>query len=382
MNRFLIKCFVLTLIFSLCLSLGTYFFSKKQQKPDSNPYDSLVWLIDNYQGTGNRQQTTVGRDWLHQSKEEGGRWQEADGRKQQTVGNDYNRSDDVNNNLKQNIQKELEEQQKKELARQKAEAKSIINDIVATVIQQQHGVWDNFKYDNDTSNKLCKVYPDICDKIIFNWTFSQSEKITYQGLIIYAMSNIDSFLTTKAKLSQTLYTISLNKTQSWRRGYAGHHTLTINLASIKSYTEFFEVVTHEFWHNVDLGVIEGNSSYLDKNFTEFNQAAFSIDDKSLDFYKFNFQSETSRLDRSSFKDFVSWYALTNPFEDFAETFNMYLNHHDFFKELAETNYILAQKYDYMSYLLWGKYFFNDSLSTKKLQRDPLFRPWDSTRIRM
>ena len=79
-------------------------------------------------------------------------------------------------------------------------------------------------------------------------------------------------------------------------------------------------------------------------------------------------------------DFVSGYGMSNPFEDFAESQNMYLYHREIFVYLASTSKVLQRKYEYFNTLYHSKYLsanFNPILlSTIKTD----YRPWDSTRM--
>jgi hypothetical protein len=42
--------------------------------------------------------------------------------------------------------------------------------------------------------------------------------------------------------------------------------------------------------------------------------------------------------------------MSDPFEDFAECHNMYLNHNDIFKAWAQKNEIMKQKYNFLANL--------------------------------
>ena len=99
----------------------------------------------------------------------------------------------------------------------------------------------------------------------------------------------------------------------------------------------------------------GTSSVLDIRYTEFNQPAFAVDDPSLDFYKLSRQDERTRRPESSYRDFVSGYGLTDPFEDWAETLNMYLRHYDILKLLARDSSILTQKMEILTQLFGRQY---------------------------
>jgi len=45
-------------------------------------------------------------------------------------------------------------------------------------------------------------------------------------------------------------------------------------------------------------------------------------------------------------DFVSGYALSNKYEDFAESFSFYVFHNDIFRDRALKNVSLQKKYDF------------------------------------
>jgi len=60
---------------------------------------------------------------------------------------------------------------------------------------------------------------------------------------------------------------------------------------------------------------------------------------------------------SQSEDFCSGYGMTNPFEDFAECFNLYLNHNSYFAYLAKNNNALADKYNFFANIFDGYYLF-------------------------
>jgi hypothetical protein len=55
------------------------------------------------------------------------------------------------------------------------------------------------------------------------------------------------------------------------------------------------------------------------------------------------------------KDFVSGYAMTNKYEDFAETFTYFVMHNQDFLTKSQDSDILAQKYNFFS-----EYVFPDN----------------------
>jgi len=68
--------------------------------------------------------------------------------------------------------------------------------------------------------------------------------------------------------------------------------------------------------------------------------------------------------------------MTNTFEDFAECFNMYLNHNWVFRQMATESNILRKKYNFLAKYFKGKYIYSDKNFIYKQN----FRPWDSTKF--
>lgn len=142
--------------------------------------------------------------------------------------------------------------------------------------------------------------------------------------------------------------------------------------------EFYQVFNHELGHIIDLGSLNGKSKVRSSLFTEFGQKNFAIDDPSIPFYSISWQSEEIRKEAATQEDFCSGYGMTDPFEDFAECHNLYLNHQNIFKTLAASNSALEQKYAYFD-ALYQKHYFSDS-ELSLLEREAGWRPWDTTRI--
>lgn len=266
------------------------------------------------------------------------------------------------------------------------EEKINTNEIISKVIvntfseNQTHWVSDSFDYNNNVYSALCDKYEDICNLTYFNWDFTAKQKIEYQAIIIFIIDKLDNILTTEKNITNVLYSLRLNKSQDWRRWYAWHRTVTINMKTIKSKKELFEVITHELWHIIDLWIRTWYSSIKNEIYTEFWEVSFSLDDPSIAFYELDWKNENTRKKWSSFKNFVSWYWVSDPFEDFAECVNMYLNHYAVFKYMASTNYILSQKFETMKTIFWNKYIFLDNKNLTKIKKDPYRRPWDTTKM--
>jgi len=72
--------------------------------------------------------------------------------------------------------------------------------------------------------------------------------------------------------------------------------------------------------------------------------------------------------------------MNDPFEDFAESINMYLNHYTLFQKMAQNDTTLHQKFVFISKIFNENYIFSDNSNLEKLQENSKRRPWDSTKI--
>ena len=228
-------------------------------------------------------------------------------------------------------------------------------------------------------SKLCSSYRSICNKISRAWTFTDDDKTLKFAYVAYLLKKLDMNIRRGKDPSDALLAMLVNK-QTWaRRWSANWNTITINLWWMTYDNEFFQVISHEMWHIVDLGWLQWTSSRKHQAFTEFNKAVFSIDDPSLEYYKYSWASETVRKSWMTKEDFCSWYGMSDPFEDFAECHNLYLNHHDYFRKIAMNNPTVKEKYNYMSNLYGWKYI-NDSEAMYENWSNS-YRVWDTTKIR-
>ena len=227
--------------------------------------------------------------------------------------------------------------------------------------------------------KLCSKYRSVCNKVSRYGTFTDEDKTFKLAYVAYLLKKLDENISRWKDPSQALDAMVINNAKWARRGNANRDTITINLWWMSYDSEFFQVISHEMWHIVDLGWLQWTSKKKSQNYTEFNKAVFAIDDPSLEYYKYSRLSETVRKSWMSKEDFCSWYGMSDPFEDFAECHNLYLNHHDYFRKLAMNNSTVRNKYNYFSNL-YGWKFINDS-EAKFENWNNSYRVWDTTKIR-
>ncbi|MBN1494754.1 hypothetical protein JW911_03400 [Candidatus Peregrinibacteria bacterium] len=160
-----------------------------------------------------------------------------------------------------------------------------------------------------------------------------------------------------------------------RRGLGGGSTVILRCSNIAD-NELISVLVHEIGHTVDTGKHTGTLSAGKSEFMDGPNPVYN-DDISLRFYRISWKNESTLKNDAKILDFVTGYAKTDPFEDFAETYNFYLLHGAQFKELAKYNVQLKRKYLYMKYYIFaGKEYDNDPYN----QIQYLTRYYDSTKL--
>lgn len=260
-----------------------------------------------------------------------------------------------------------------------------LQEVIKGVLSPMHDASDIAPQDLYTRRfqSLCETNATLCNKIVFVGQISAYDKFIYLALIHNTVSKIDKMLQVwwYRSLVDILQIVTINAQWWQRRWGATRDTIVINTDKITSYTEFAEVFTHELWHIVDLWIVQGVSRTNNGDFTEFWRVVFAADDLSLEYYKASWKSESTRLALSSADDFCSGYGMTNPFEDFAECFNLYMNHNAYFRRIAQDNNVLSWKYNFIANMMNGSYLFASAADVQKAeQRRVNRRPRDTTRM--
>jgi len=216
-----------------------------------------------------------------------------------------------------------------------------------------------------------------CIRINFDGNFSYQEKYFYFASTLYISNFLNQNLWNNL-FSKTIKEIKLKKDSGERRWYATNDYIEINLDDIHSYREFIEILTHESGHIIDLWIINWTTNQKDKNYTEFNKTVFSKDDPSIEYYKISRKNEKTKNKYAEKEQFCSRYGMTDPFEDFSECLNLYINHNQVFKEMAKNNQKLQEKYKFIYKILNGHYLSKDEKNAKKNKTSR--RPRDTTKI--
>lgn len=130
---------------------------------------------------------------------------------------------------------------------------------------------------------------------------------------------------------------------------------------IKEMQESIKVFIHELWHIVDLHYLLNTWDY----------------DPSEGFYKISWIDYNIKKKWAKLEDFVSWYALTNKYEDFAECFGFYVFHNEEFLKRAKNNEKLLDKYNFLKNKVFTWIEFRDTTFWAK--RIASYN-WDTTKI--
>ena len=132
-------------------------------------------------------------------------------------------------------------------------------------------------------------------------------------------------------------------------------------SSVTDDSEMMKVLVHELGHIVDI-------FYLKKGV---------LGDPSDIFYSIAWQDFNVKKKNMKIADFVSGYALSNKYEDFAESFAFYVFHNDEFVRRAQTDTFLRAKYDFFrKYVFDHDEFVGTSFESARLAS----YNWDVTKI--
>lgn len=161
-----------------------------------------------------------------------------------------------------------------------------------------------------------------------------------------------------------------------RRGLAGGDQMIIRCANIDE-DELMAVVIHEVGHVVDTGSNLNSKDFsLKSSFTDGSTPIY-VDDPSVKFYETSFLNNETRNFYTNEVDFVSGYAMSDPFEDFAETYLYYVLHGNAFRKLKVTSAELEKKYSFMK----ERVFENKEYDMGEENVDYLSRIYDGTQMK-
>ena len=155
--------------------------------------------------------------------------------------------------------------------------------------------------------------------------------------------------------------IIIDSNMSEPRGKLSGKELSIS-PNIKTDSEFIKVLVHEMGHVIDIHYL------VESRFQK---------DPSEEFYDISWLDYEHKKKGATLGDFVSGYALSNKYEDFAESFAFFVFHNSDFVRLAEANTVLQEKYDFFA----NRVFQNAEFSGTSFETDAISAyNWDITKI--
>lgn len=114
-------------------------------------------------------------------------------------------------------------------------------------------------------------------------------------------------------------------------------------ASIKTFPELAKVLVHELGHMIDIHVLSGRKWW---------------ESISREFYDISWLNQSSIRSDANKEDFISGYAATNQYEDFSESFAMYIFHNRSFYERWLSSPNLMKKYMFLKEKVFWEYFYD------------------------
>lgn len=155
--------------------------------------------------------------------------------------------------------------------------------------------------------------------------------------------------------------ILIDMNQVEPRGKMQWHTITLS-ATVPKESEFLKLLVHELGHYVDIYSLIANSFGWDP---------------STSFYDISWIDTSTKKSNETLLSFVSGYASSNRYEDFAESFVFYIFHNREFADRAMKNDSLRQKYLFFSENIFSEWEFVDT--DFRIGKIPSYL-WDTTKI--
>ena len=140
------------------------------------------------------------------------------------------------------------------------------------------------------------------------------------------------------------------------RALAGANILKLQ-TRVLSDPKLAQLLTHELAHVFDLGFYRGNSRGEKSEFVDGATPIFA-DDLSVQFYRISWKNSAEKLGNASVLDFVSGYAASDPFEDFAESVTFFVFKNRDFQKMAAGNDALSAKFKFIKNNVFGGKVFD------------------------
>jgi len=174
--------------------------------------------------------------------------------------------------------------------------------------------------------------------------------------------------------ANAIHDLTLSFDSSARRGLGGDNTVILRCVDMNP-EELVAVLVHELGHVVDTGLLDPFGPGEKTAFLDRGQPVLDTD-PSFQYYSASWADSEKRT--GSKWEFVSGYARTNPFEDFAEAYAAYVLHGPLFRFYAEENEVLAEKYNYLKMTVFNGIEFD--FASETTSKGTYERVYDMTRL--
>ncbi len=203
--------------------------------------------------------------------------------------------------------------------------------------------------------------------------FSRADKSELQDIQKTLQASI---LDLPTRHTAALKKLEVRKENNASRGLANSRMIILNTESINSKEELQAVFTHEMGHVVDLGLLKSYSGTKSVFWTPGTQVYDK--DPSLNFYKISWVDYKTKNSSATRSDFISGYAQSSPFEDFAESYLFYRLHGEKFRQITENSTALLAKYNFIK----TKVFNQKEFQVQKVNKGFLHNLiWDATLVK-
>lgn len=170
----------------------------------------------------------------------------------------------------------------------------------------------------------------------------------------------------------------VSEDENTSRGIGGQNTVMLHIGKLRD-EELMSVWVHEIGHVVDTGLYRGTQPSSPTNFMDGNSTVLQNDISNV-FYSISWESTTKKKKGVTSLDFVSGYAMSDPFEDFAESYLFFILHGNTFRSMTKTSSKLYEKYIFLQNIVFdGQEFTTGTVlqNTKARYYDATLVPFNS-----
>lgn len=175
-----------------------------------------------------------------------------------------------------------------------------------------------------------------------------------------------------------IHDLTLSFDPDMRRGLAGGNTLILRCVNTTD-EELVAVLLHELGHVVDTGMLMSSSTDYKTSFVDRGKIVYSSD-PSAELYGVSWDDNRSLKSGQHTRDFISGYAKTNPYEEFAEMYAAYVLHGPLFRLYAAHDRTLQEKYEFMKEVVFEGREFDFAHEPLPPIREVYHRTFDVTRL--